>query len=294
MVRTQFSIIFSILILTSCVDSEPAPTQLTTDQSPPLAYTIVAREDISFAGTPRMVYRVVFDVDQIPSEESIRQTSSNIWLNNNTHWKEFTVFGFLPEMETDSVAYSVGEFTPDGLKEFRVQDSSLLETKWDEQPEIVKPDPDAGIVSDEFELRWELEKDVLLLAIDTDLPDEAELSVSVSRIYYQVGNNEAYSRNYLSVFEPVSVWRNPRSIPLDPNKWKADLQQHQSRLNGIEGLGFEVDRIEDAIQIRALLHANQSDPRFGGRGNPNLSGDASSSGNLISVEASATVEFPLD
>ena len=34
-----------------------------------------------------------------------------------------------------------------------------------------------GIVCDRFELRWELDGDDLLLAVDTDLPDEGELIV---------------------------------------------------------------------------------------------------------------------
>ena len=76
-----------------------------------------------------------------------------------------------------------------------------------------------GIVCDRFELRWELDGEDLLLAIDTDLPDEGELSVSVSRSYYEVGNDDEYARGYLSVFEPVSRWREPRRIPLDADAW---------------------------------------------------------------------------
>ena len=55
-----------------------------------------------------------------------------------------------------------------------------------------------------------LDGEDLLLVIDTDLPDEGELSVSVSRSYYEVGNDAEYARDYLSVVEPVSRWREPR------------------------------------------------------------------------------------
>ena len=170
------------------------------------------------------------------------------------------------------------------------------------------PAEPAGIVCDQFELRWELDGEDLLLAIDTDLPDEGELSVSVSRSYYEVGDDAEYARDYLSVFEPVSRWREPRRIPLDADLWRADLAAHQSRMAEIaaaerqagvpaeETVAFEVASIVDDVEIRAFLHLNQDDPRFGGRGSPNLSGAATSrSGTAgVIVEAEATFEFPLE
>ena len=178
----------------------------------------------------------------------------------------------------------------------------------DETAPPAAPAEPAGIVCDRFELRWELDGEDLLLAIDTDRPDEGELSVSVSRSYYEVGNDAEYARDYLSVFEPVSRWREPRRIPLDADAWRADLAAHQSRMAEIaaaerqagvpaeETVAFEVASIVDDVEIRAVLHLNQDDPRFGGRGNPNLSGAATSrSGTAgVIVEAEATFEFPLE
>ncbi len=46
-----------------------------------------------------------------------------------------------------------------------------------------------GVLCDRFELRWELDGTDLLLTIDTDLPDEGELSVSVGRAYFEVGSD---------------------------------------------------------------------------------------------------------
>ena len=147
-----------------------------------------------------------------------------------------------------------------------------------------------------------------MLAVDTDLPDEGELSVSVSRSYYEVGNDAEYARDYLSVFEPVSRWRESRRIPLDAEAWRADLAAHQDRMAEIavaereagvpaeDTVAFEVANIADIVGIRAVLHLNQDDPRFGGRGNPSLSGAATSrSGTAgLIVEAEATFEFPLE
>ena len=163
-------------------------------------------------------------------------------------------------------------------------------------PEMDRTDgteePEPTIVSDRFALDWELEGDDLLLAVDTDLPDEGELSVSVSRTYLQAGSDAAYPRNYFHEFEPVSRWRQPRRISLDAAAWKADLAEHQAEIASLgSDMAFEIDRVEEHISIRAVLHSNQDDPRFGGRGNPNLSGSVVSQGL---VEAEASVLFPLE
>ena len=169
------------------------------------------------------------------------------------------------------------------------------------------PEP-SGVVSDRFELRHEVDGGDLLLAVDTDLPDEGELSVSVSRSYYEVRSDVEYSREYFSVLEPVSRWRDPRRISLDANAWRADLAAHQAEIAEIAALeraagvpaeqtmAFEVASIADDVEIRAVLHLNQDDPRFGGRGNPNLSGTATSrSGSAgVIVEAEVSFEFPLE
>ena len=165
------------------------------------------------------------------------------------------------------------------------------------QEQLANSDQTAqGIVCDQFELRWELDGTDLLLAIDTDLPDEGELSVSVRRAYSEVGSDSAYSRDYFSEFEAVSRWREPRRIALDADAWKADLTAHQNEMAALgDDLAFEIASIENSIEIKAVLHLNQDDPRFGGSGNPNLSGEATSRrGDSVLVEAEASIDFPLD
>ena len=166
----------------------------------------------------------------------------------------------------------------------------------DQEQQTTSDQTAQGIVCDRFELRWELDGTDLLLAIDTDLPDEGELSVSVGRTYYEVGSDDAYARDYFSEFEPVARWREPRRIPLDADAWKADLTAHQNEMAALGAyVAFEVGNIEDSVEIRAVLHLYQDDPRFGGSRNPNLSGEATSgTGDRVLVEAEASFEFPLD
>ena len=76
-----------------------------------------------------------------------------------------------------------------------------------EQPE--DPPATAGVVADLFELRWELLEgnQTLVLAIETDLPEDAEVLVSVDRTYYTLGDAEAYSQEYYSERGKVRHWQ---------------------------------------------------------------------------------------
>ena len=157
---------------------------------------------------------------------------------------------------------------------------------------------ETDVVSDRFILQWDLNGTDLLLAIDTDLPDAAEVIVSVDRRYYEVGNKEAYGRSYFSEKGRILKWRTPRRVPINDEIWKADLKAHQSKMAALSSdLAFEVDLIEDQISVRAVVHVNQPDSRFGGRGNPNLSGAAvsrmSGSNNWNLVEDQKKIEMPL-
>ncbi len=96
-----------------------------------LEYIIIETKDMSEAGTPRMVYRVVVKVEEIPVAEELEKTATQIWEDGNKHWKEFTVFMYLPDMDTKLAAYGVAEFRPQGLEEFRIQEATLYGTKWE-------------------------------------------------------------------------------------------------------------------------------------------------------------------
>ncbi len=96
-----------------------------------LGYIIIETEDMSDAGTPRMVYRVVVEVEEIPVAQELERTALQIWKDGNKDWKEFTVFMYLPDMDTHLLAYAIGEFRPEGLKEFRIEEAALHDTKWE-------------------------------------------------------------------------------------------------------------------------------------------------------------------
>lgn len=106
------------------------PTKPLSKSTEVLKYRIVERDDVSYLGTPRMVFRIIVEVDRLPSENQLKKTAIHIWEDGNKGWKEFTVFIYLPDMDTNDIAYGIGEFRPYGLKEFRIEDYALYGTKW--------------------------------------------------------------------------------------------------------------------------------------------------------------------
>lgn len=95
-----------------------------------LSYKIVKKEDQSYRGTSRMTYRVLLNVTEIPQEQEVKDVAVSIWQDGNKSWKEFTVFLYLPEMNTNSMAYGIANFTPSGVLDFNVQEYALWNTKW--------------------------------------------------------------------------------------------------------------------------------------------------------------------
>ena len=107
------------------------PTQESiTASTAELRYRVVKRQDVSYLGSQRMVFRVLLEVDQVPPQAAMTSVAERLWQDGNRGWDEFTVFLYLPEMNTNSMAYGVGEFGKRGLKEFKINEYALGGTKW--------------------------------------------------------------------------------------------------------------------------------------------------------------------
>ncbi len=108
----------------------PNKPDVSTKQPGDSSFKIIEKSDVSYQGRSRMVYRVRLNVNKIPSDDDIKKVSNSIWKNGNTRWDEFTVFTYLPEMNTGSTAYGVAEFRRSGLTNFNTNDIALWGTKW--------------------------------------------------------------------------------------------------------------------------------------------------------------------
>lgn len=98
-----------------------------------LKFKIVEKKDISYPGTLRMIYKVVFNVTKLPSNIDMEIVAKEIWNNNNKKWKEFTVFMYLSEMDIKMAAYGIWEFNQMGLVDFSKNKNALIGTKWNKK-----------------------------------------------------------------------------------------------------------------------------------------------------------------
>ncbi|MBL9123295.1 MAG: hypothetical protein JNG90_06650, partial [Planctomycetaceae bacterium] len=105
--------------------------------------------------------------------------------------------------------------------------------------------------------------------MDTDLPDDTVISLSVYRTYYENDAKTAYARDYFSEKSTVAEWRKAHRIPIDNSKWLEALRKHQKEL-ARAGEPFRIASISDDIEASIVVPTFQENPRFGGPLSPKL------------------------
>lgn len=150
-----------------------------------------------------------------------------------------------------------------------------------------------SVICDTFELITNIQGSMLELSLDTDLPDDTVISVTVGRSYWAQGNSKEYSRRYFDQESTVGEWRSRHEIDIDPAGWKRNLKDFQAKIAKAT-VGFEVARISDDIEVSIIVPINmQTNAAFGDR-NKNLKGEAvtiKSYGNL--VRGDTQLAYPL-
>ncbi len=151
---------------------------------------------------------------------------------------------------------------------------------------------EAQVVCNQFKLVTNVTGGTLDLSVDTDLPDNTDIMVSVSRSYLEKGNPATYSVDYFSEKSTVGSWKSKHRISIDNEEWKSMLRAKQEKMSGL-GVGFDVASISDKITVHMVVPINQPDPRFGKR-NTKLTGKAVSATGLRVVEDEIEINYPLD
>jgi hypothetical protein len=152
----------------------------------------------------------------------------------------------------------------------------------------------AQVVCNNFKLIAKLTGSTLNLSVDTDLPDNADVMVGVSRSYLEQGKPSTYLLDYFSEKSTVGQWRSKHSISVDNDKWTSALGKRQETMSRI-GLGFDVASVSNNMTVSMVVPINQSDPRFG-KGNSKLTGKAVriSKIGLRVVEDKVEINYPLN
>ena len=149
----------------------------------------------------------------------------------------------------------------------------------------------AEITCNKFKIASAVHGNSLDLSLNTDLPDNTVLMVTVSRSYYEKGNSAEYSVDYFNEKSTVGRWRTTKRIALDNEKWISGLRTKQKDMSRL-GLGFEVAKISDTVTVRMVVPINQPDSRFG-KDNAKLSGKAVKTEFFRIVEDELKIDYPL-
>jgi hypothetical protein len=133
----------------------------------------------------------------------------------------------------------------------------------------------AQIVCDQFKIVAKLTGDTLDLSLNTDLPDNAVIFITVSRDYLEKGNSAKYSVECFSEKGIVGEWRSKHRISVGNDVWKSALREKQEKMSRL-GLGFDVASISDKIEVSMVVAAPklQTDPRFGTDDRSKITGKA--------------------
>ena len=213
--KNIFNAILISLLFISCQSNLEKKSKI-------LKFDITEKKDISYLKNPRMVNRIILDVESLPTDQEMRNTAIYLWENGNKKWEEFTVFIYLPEMNTEFSAFGIGEFNKNGLVKFGRNEDALFDTKWEiKKPEkLVNQIPTAefkeykiGIFTNNVEKR-EME-----ININTDFPDGTNLLVSIGRTHFLKDIKDAYSGDIFSKDFSVENGKINTTVEINDYEW---------------------------------------------------------------------------
>ncbi|MCH8306346.1 MAG: hypothetical protein IIB94_14635 [Candidatus Marinimicrobia bacterium] len=219
-----------------------------------LPFKIIEEKDVSYAGTPRLVVRVVVDVEKIPNKAELKRIANSIWKSGNNRWAEFTVFLYLPEMNIHSIAYGIGEYRPSGLKEFNIQEIALFGTKWHKAKKDIVDSIIESSRTKEYSIT--LDTDVkgrtLSINVKTNLPDGAKILIGVKRIYWQNGEDAKYSGEIYSQDIAVKDGRIKVTTKIDDFRWKLEYKEKQIQFKQLN-LFTGIRKVSPKIDVSAMF-----------------------------------------
>ena len=123
-----------------------------------------------------------------------------------------------------------------------------------------------GIVCDRFDLRAERVGDHLEVWLESDLPDSAQIYLTVFRSFFPKNSDETagaltYYSNPTDGSETVARWRNRVRIPIDDSNARVQIEE-QMQFRAIMGQPSALDRVAPSVSLMAGLVLAQQDPRF--------------------------------
>jgi archaellum component FlaF (FlaF/FlaG flagellin family) len=106
--------------------------------------------------------------------------------------------------------------------------------------------------------------------LDTDLPDNTSVMVSVSRRYWIKDSLGTYSGSYYGKSIFVYELRKPVTVILDDKQWRRQIEEKHKQIEP-SGELLQLSKISDEVELKLVVPINQDNSAFGPR-NLNLEG----------------------
>ena len=111
------------------------------------------------------------------------------------------------------------------------------------------------VIYEVLDIKPRLNEGKLVLNLETDLPDEAEVTVEIYRSYEAKGldrRSETYSHQYFRECGTIARWKAKETIPIDEAAWRQTLKAHQDKMGRLgKDMAFEIVAINDHITVSA-------------------------------------------
>ena len=265
-----------------------------------LSYRVLEREDISVANLRRKTIRIMLPIQTLPADADVRATAYQIWSDGNRSWDSYTVWTYLPGMETQGAAYATTEFTPAGLKSFRVSSAGLYGTTWWARWTARHPGPKPARgprIAYRFAGQVTLHgPDSLAIALTTDLPDGTRVLVDVTREYWERGRSQTDAGDIFSRDVPVQHGQLALTVVVDDASWLKDYSDQRRRFEGT-GMFTGIARISPRVEVSLMMSPMRDQPAsvlavIGANGE-HLGGPAAKLGFLTVLEYATHVAIPV-
>jgi hypothetical protein len=270
-----------------------------------LPHTILEKRDISLPGVKRFTYRVEIRTEEIPDAIQMRGIAQHLWRDGNRSWGDFTVFFYLPGMDSHGAAFGIAEFTPRGLSEFRKNDAALYGTRWrsvEKEAAVADSAWDAqkrGSTAREYQISLdvrEISTRRLSVTVETDLPEGTNLLLTASRSFHERDNEETYAGDLLE--RDISVRHGPIQIEFVVNdtKWYEERLANERKFAGM-GVFGQIGRISGVIEVEAMFSPRRNQTadvlrHLGPNGELIRGSGAQRVGDFTTLRATKEIEIP--
>ncbi|HEY0552782.1 MAG TPA: hypothetical protein VGG20_00840 [Thermoanaerobaculia bacterium] len=263
-------------------------------------------KDASFAGIRRVSTRITLERNhtQAEIESTLRQVVENLAHRENAG--AAIVYAYYPGDNTSGVyTVAMATYGPNGRWEDVGRPGpmqSVIEFNANAFPERQPPETKSAtsaesqkrIICNKFQIKVKEEGTHLFISLDTDLPENTQVMVTMGRDYKATmnGKSDTYTEAYLDTSSTVSEWRAVHRVDIQDSMFRTALADTLERSRAMH-TNMKVGKISATIDVQFIVPINQANANFG-KGNANLGGAVvvqKGSWNLIDKEQS--VHHPL-